>query len=113
MKKVALLVLCGIVFSACDAGTTSMEKFCLNSAKDEGKSITVATKAHCKCVQKQMIINFGTEKTKALAKFLSVAETKGVDAAIKATEKYKFSLQPVKNGFLQVSIQCAAQSGLM
>ncbi len=112
MKKIALLA-CGVALSACDSGTTNMETFCLNSAKDEGKAITTQMKAHCKCVQKQMMIAFGAEKTEALAKFLSIAETKGAEAAVKATEKYKFSLKPVKDGFVQISIQCAAQSGLV
>lgn len=112
MKKIALLA-CGVALSACDSGTTSIETFCLNSAKDEGKAITTQMKAHCKCVQKQMMIAFGSEKTEALAKFLSIAETKGGEAAIKATEKYNFSLKPVKDGFVQISIQCATQSGLV
>ena len=112
MKKLALLA-CGVALSACDSGTTSMEKFCLNSAKDEGKAITTQMKAHCKCVQNQMMISFGAEKTEALTRFLSIAETKGVEAAIKATERYNFSLKPIKDGFVQISIQCATQSGLV
>ncbi len=112
MKKLVLLV-CGVALAACDSGATDMETFCLHSARDEGKAITTEMKAHCKCVQKQMVIAYGPEKTEALAKFLSVAQTQGADAAIKATEKYDFSLMPVRDGFVQISIQCASLSGLV
>ena len=112
MKKFVIFGCVGAILSACDA-TPSVEEYCLKSAKEQGNAITTEMKAHCKCVQKQMMINFGPEKTDTLVKFLMTAETEGTDAALKSIEDVEYPMKPVKDGFVQISVQCAAQSGII
>lgn len=114
MKKVFLLGICGIALAACDSATTSLEQYCLNAAKKEGMDINPAMTEHCKCVQKTMLEQYGQEKTTALATYLSIIEDKGPEAALKAVEKYKtFSVSPLSEAFVNISIECALGSGLV
>lgn len=113
MKKFLLVGMCGAMLAACDSANVEMEKYCLQSAENSGMEITEETRAHCKCVNEQLIESFGAEKTAAFAKFMHAYETQGQAAAEKVTAEYDFSLSPVYDSFLEVSIMCALESGLI
>ena len=66
MKKFLLVGMCGAMLAACDSANVEMEKYCLQSAENSGMEITEETRAHCKCVNEQLIESFGAEKQRHL-----------------------------------------------